>query len=182
MDAMGSGMSDAGGNWRAWIEEQAHAMGLLARQWTHTHADAEDVVQDALVRFWETGRHAARDPKAYLYACVKSAAVDLERMRQRRQERERVTREQWRPEPMFETDLERSEWCRAVEDAIHQLPVEQREVVVLKIWGGLTFAQISEALGVPLKTAASRYEYSLRRLRHLLDAEGSGSWTSTTSG
>ena len=51
-----------------------------------------------------------------------------------------------------------------IEAALNQLPGDQREVVVMKIWGGLTFAQIGEALGVPLNTAASRYRYALVRL------------------
>jgi RNA polymerase sigma-70 factor (ECF subfamily) len=41
----------------------------------------------------------------------------------------------------------------------------------MKIWGGLTFAQIGEALGVPLSTAASRYRYALTRLEQELSEE-----------
>jgi len=41
----------------------------------------------------------------------------------------------------------------------------------MKIWGGLTFAQIAEALGVPLNTAASRYRYALQRLEAELSEE-----------
>jgi RNA polymerase sigma-70 factor (ECF subfamily) len=43
-----------------------------------------------------------------------------------------------------------------------------REVVVLKIWGGLTFEKIAETLGIPLNTAASRYRYALEDLRSAL--------------
>jgi RNA polymerase sigma-70 factor (ECF subfamily) len=49
-----------------------------------------------------------------------------------------------------------------------QLPSEQREVVVLKIWGGLTFAQIAEQLELSAHTAASRYRYALSKLRESL--------------
>lgn len=46
------------------------------------------------------------------------------------------------------------------------LPI-YREVVTLKVWGGLTFAEIAEALEIPANTAASRYRYGLIELRKL---------------
>ncbi|MGY8716457.1 MAG: RNA polymerase sigma factor, partial [Verrucomicrobiia bacterium] len=49
------------------------------------------------------------------------------------------------------------------------LPSEQREVVVLKVWGGLTFAQIAEQLDLSANTAASRYRYALTKLREALN-------------
>ena len=49
--------------------------------------------------------------------------------------------------------------------ALTQLPPEQREVIVLKVWGGLTFSQIAETLGMPANTAASRYRYGLTALK-----------------
>jgi RNA polymerase sigma-70 factor (ECF subfamily) len=58
-----------------------------------------------------------------------------------------------------------------IEAALNQLPGDQREVVVMKIWGALTFAQIGEALGIPLNTAASRYRYALSRLGAELSEE-----------
>ena len=71
----------------------------------------------------------------------------------------------------FEPTIERAERQASVEAALGQLPGDQREVVVMKIWGGLTFAQIAEALGVPLNTAASRYRYALQRLEAELSEE-----------
>jgi RNA polymerase sigma-70 factor (ECF subfamily) len=53
------------------------------------------------------------------------------------------------------------------------LPVEQREVVVMKIWGRLTFPQMGEALGISANTAASRYRYALEKLRTQLSMETS---------
>ena len=64
----------------------------------------------------------------------------------------------------FEFSLERAEREAAIAAALNQLPGDQREVVVLRIWGGLSFAQIGEALSIPLNTAVSRYRYALGRL------------------
>ncbi len=55
-----------------------------------------------------------------------------------------------------------------LEESLKQLPVEQREVLVLKVWGELTFPQIGELMGVSHNTAASRYRYALAALRQRL--------------
>ena len=52
--------------------------------------------------------------------------------------------------------------------AIARLPNEQREVVILKIWNELTFAEIAVALGISQNTAASRYRYALGALKKVL--------------
>ena len=60
--------------------------------------------------------------------------------------------------------MEQEESYRAVWLAIRSLPVEQSEVVVLKIWEELTFSQIAGVLGLPAATAASRYRYAMQKL------------------
>lgn len=58
-------------------------------------------------------------------------------------------------------DAERQE---AIRDAIDRLNEEQREVIIMKVYGGLTFDQIAQAIGSPLSTVASRYRRGLARL------------------
>ena len=58
---------------------------------------------------------------------------------------------------------------RVVQAAMKQLPADQREVLTLKIWGDLTFREISETLGTPPNTVASRYRYALEALRNVLE-------------
>lgn len=162
----------AGSDWRDWFDATAPALVLFARQWTDSHADAEDVVQEALVRFWRSGRHRAGDPKAYLFASVKRAALDARRGRLRRARREAEAALGRGPaEPLFDSPLERDEWRAGVEAALALLPEGQREVVVLKVWGGLTFPQIAGVVGVGPNTAASRYRYALEALRRRLAEE-----------
>ena len=55
--------------------------------------------------------------------------------------------------------------------ALAALPTEQREVIVMKIWGGLTFKGIGNVLRISPNTAASRYRYALEALRSHLSAE-----------
>jgi len=67
----------------------------------------------------------------------------------------------------FAPEIEDRERARLLQEALRQLPATQRDVVTLKIWGGLTFAEIAAALDVPANTAASRYRYALEELRKL---------------
>jgi RNA polymerase sigma-70 factor (ECF subfamily) len=144
-------------------------MLLLARQVVPRRDDAEDVVQEAFVRFW-ANRRRADDPVAYLFACVRNAALDWRRSGARRERREHAAARSDAP-PLFAAELEREERRLAIEAALATLPEPQREVLVMKVWAKLTFPQIAAALGVPPDTAASRYRYALARLREQLAEE-----------
>ena len=160
--------ADEPDRWREWLDRHGPALVLFARQWSATLADAEDAVQNGFLKFWRT-RDAAREPLPYLYACVRTAAMDLGRGERRRDRYEQANGPAERS--AFEFAAERRERDAAIEAALAQLPGDQREVVVMKIWGGLTFAEIGEALSVPLSTAASRYRYALTRLEAELSEE-----------
>lgn len=142
---------------------------LFARQWAASHADAEDAVQEGFVRFWRS-RDRAEDPTAYLYACVRSVAIEMTRSSLRRDRREQATA-RCDYAPLFACPVEQDERRAAIESALAALPAVQREVVVMKIWGGLTFPQIAAALDVPNDTAASRYRYAVAKLREQLATE-----------
>lgn len=155
-------MSDEPHAWRPLLARHGAALVLFARQFCPTTEDAEDAVQDGFARFW-SARQRARDETAYLFACVRAAAIDLSRRQWRLARREQVAVAPsggFEPDPLV--DRERREM---LERAVAGLPLEQREVLVLKIWGGLTFAQIAVAQDIPANTAASRYRYALAALR-----------------
>jgi RNA polymerase sigma-70 factor (ECF subfamily) len=161
----------AGGSdpWTVWLDQHGAALVLFARQWVASHADAEDVVQEAFVRFWRSRQRVA-EPVAYLYACVRHCALDWQRGRRRQSRREEAAA---RPEAQtwFAGPLEQDERRAAIAAALGTLPESQREVLVMKIWGGLTFSQIAEALRTSANTAASRYRYALAKLREQLAEE-----------
>lgn len=154
-----------GNDWTAWLDAHGPALVLFARQRVPGRADAEDVVQEAFLRFWRS-RQRAVDPAAYLFACVKRCALEWLRGESRRSRREEAAAREERTDPtLLVGPVEHEERRAAVEAALGQLSEDQREVVVLKIWGELTFPQIAAALEVPVNTAASRYRYALARLR-----------------
>ncbi len=153
--------------WRELLARHGPALVLFARQWVGTHADAEDAVQDAFVRLLKAPKRPD-DELAYLYSCVRTAAIDATRTRTRRK---RVDEKRSTPESVFEASPEQAELSASVESALARLPDEQREIVVMKIWGGLTFAQIAAALLLSPNTAASRYRYAMERLESSLAHE-----------
>jgi len=154
-------------SWKNWFNRHGPKLLLCARQWTVSMADAEDVVQEAFVRFWRRQRGLAGEPLALLLTSVRRAGLDIARRRMRRAAREAGAMAE-EPGPLFERLPEGDDRRAAIESALGRLPPEQREVLALKIWGGLTFAQAADQLGIPPSTAASRYRYALAALRHEL--------------
>lgn len=152
--------------WRQLVEADGPALVLLARQYGRCLDEAEDAVQEGLLRAWRN-RRTVNDLRAYAFSCVRSAALDQGKAERRRERREDRVREQAGPLGWFAPSGQ-SESRDQLQAALARLSDEQREVVVMKVWGGLTFAQIGEALGVPLNTAASRYRYALDQLRKWL--------------
>ncbi len=154
-------------DWKRCFCEIAPGLLLFARQWVHSAADAEDIVQEAFVKFWR--RNHKVDNRALLYSAVRSIALDFIRRNSRRARREASAfGETEFSEPQFEID---DETQRALAEAIDGLPREQREVLVMKIWNELTFAEIAGALGISQNTAASRYRYALAALKRMLQPQ-----------
>jgi len=149
-------------NWKICFAQLAPGLVLFARQWTRSAADAEDVVQEAFVKFWRRNHDVTN--RGLLYATVRSVALDLLRRDSRRARREAnaLSETDQSVEPAF--DLE-DDSQRALVASIDLLPDEQREVLVMKIWNELTFAEIAGALGISQNTAASRYRYALAALK-----------------
>jgi RNA polymerase sigma-70 factor (ECF subfamily) len=165
-------MADGSDPWTVWLKQHGAALVLLARQWVASQADAEDVVQDAFVRCWKA-RERIQDPLAYLYASVRHCALDWLRARGRQERRETAAaRSEF--EPLLAAPAEAEERRMAIERALRDLPESQAEVVVMKIWGGLTMAQIAAALETSTNTVSSRYRYAIAKLRQQLVEEPIG--------
>ena len=162
--------SDHSTPWEACYRELAPKLLLFARQWVSCAADAEDVVQTAFVKFWQHRPDAHPEHYPLLYAAVRTSALDFRRSGERRARREAnpdadVLRED---ATFFDHGVEQREDAALLETAIGELSAEQREVVVLRVWGGLTFAEIATALDQSINTVTSRHRYALEALRREL--------------
>jgi RNA polymerase sigma-70 factor (ECF subfamily) len=156
-------------------------MLLFARQQTRNTQDAEDVLQDALIKLARKVDEGSFDGgqecwKPYLYTAIRRLSIDLGRKNDRRGKREQKSELDRNIEtggltdPWFESGASNDETRELLEEGIKKLPPKFAEVILLKIWGEHTFAEIGEILDVSLNTVASRYRYGLERLRKSLDA------------
>lgn len=152
--------------WDQWLARHAPKLLLFARQQARCEADAHELVQDAVVEAWRIQLDGALPAPGLVFGLIRRRAIDLARRNQRRANRETIAQESAPPE-WFAPEIEDRERARLLQDALGRLPVTQRDVVTLKIWGELTFAEIAEALDIPANTAASRYRYALEELRKL---------------
>jgi|SRR6185503_15002432 len=129
---------------------------------------AEDLVQEAFLRYLQAGR-GAEDAQApsFLYGIVRNLGLDLTRTTARREKHQaaaaRVAAAKLQTNDDVLTALAFAE--------LQDLPLDQREVVVLKVFAELTFDEIGKLTQVPAATAASRYRYALEKLSERLTAQ-----------
>ena len=152
--------------WKTWFAKHGPKLLLFARQQARNPADAEDLVQEAFVRIWRLYGHTGEVPPALVFQNIRRLAIDWVRRDERRGKREqKVAMDEATITSWFERPLERRERHTLLEQAVRRLPSDQQEVVLLKIWGELTFDEIGKTLDISLNTAASRYRYALDKLR-----------------
>lgn len=122
-------------------------------------AAAEDVLHQLFLKLL-TMKALPEQPQLYLFKAVRNRCLNVMRDRRRLAPLEQ---HEWliKPAGMAEAGL-------VVERAIAELSPEQREVLVMRIWGEMTLAEIASVLEIPANTAASRYRYALEKLRVLL--------------
>jgi RNA polymerase sigma-70 factor, ECF subfamily len=153
--------------WERWVTAHVPGLLLFARQQSRCEADAQDLVQEAVVEAWQRRLDGAPPPLALVFATIRRRAMDWGRSQDRRAARELAACAET-PECWFDSSIEDRDRCRLIQEAMRKLQANYREVVTLKTWGGLTFAEIAEALEIPANTAASRYRYGLEELRRAL--------------
>ena len=106
-----------------------------------------------------------------MYRAIRRLAIDWARSIDRRRIREEKVILDSPLSTSFERNLEKDERKQALLRAIERLPKEQSEVLMLKIWGDLTFDEISRTLDLSLNTVASRYRYALQKLKDSVPQE-----------
>jgi RNA polymerase sigma factor (sigma-70 family) len=143
------------------IDANAAPLVLYARQWCEA---AEDVVQEAFLKLVHQSRPPV-DVVAWLYRVVRNGAIDAAKTATRRQRRESAAA---RPVRWF---VEREVDCLDAETAVaalERLAPEQREVIVARPWGVLSFEQIAVVVGCSASTASRRYTAGVEDLRERL--------------
>ena len=139
------------------------AMGVTANQ-----MDAEDAVQGAFSRIAGKPKllERAEAPWPYLIRAVRNEAL---RIIQKRRTSSLGDMETRCGEDTAELQIQKEETADFVQRILKTLPQAQYEVVILKHWEELTFAEIAEVLGKSQNTVASRYRYAMEKLQRSLE-------------
>jgi len=149
----------------------------LALRIVRDQALAEDAVQEAFLTVWRTAgsfRPERAKPSTWILTLVHRRAVDVVRREERRRAQPLLEGQEEPDERALPADEEiaLTDRRRLVQEALRQLPDEQREALELAYYGGLTQSELAERLSVPLGTIKSRMFTGLRRLRDLLAEAG----------
>ncbi len=145
------------------LDRHGAAMELFASQWTKA---PEDCVQDAFIQL-------VRQPRspdcvvAWLFRVVRNRAICMKRSADRRMRHELAASDA-RP-AWFTAKRDGPIDTEALGDALRTLSEQHREVIVARIWGGLSFEQIAEIVGTSRSSAHRHYEAGLIILRKRLE-------------
>jgi RNA polymerase sigma-70 factor (ECF subfamily) len=149
-----------------WLEGfyAAKAAGLIlyGRALGLSHGEAEDVLQETFLALMQKPA-TPREPEHYCLRSFRNRALNYKRSLWRRLTRE-LESQRW-----FEKSAAESPEERVAMRSLAELPVEQREVVVLKIWNQYTFEEIGGLLDISPNTAAGRYRYGLQKIKARLE-------------
>ncbi len=152
---------------RRLYDEHAQPLYAFLLNLTRHEADTRDLLQELFIKLARDPELLAgvRNERAFLIRLTHNAAIDwLRRRGTRDKTREQFTAENISPFALA-TDPDEQTFRAALAKALAELPPEQRAVMHLKLWEGLTFDEIATALDIPPNTAASRYRYGLDKLR-----------------
>ena len=144
-----------------WFDAYGARLALYGRHWLAA-AQAEDVVQEVFIRLMTQPR-PPENVKAWLFRSVRNGAISQLRRQKRRQKHTETLAagaKSWfeiRPDDLLD--------AKTAQEALMQLPDEQRELVILRIWGQLTLREIAEIVGQPLSTVHHRYQAALKDIR-----------------
>lgn len=143
-------------------DAKAPELVLYGRALGLTHGEAEDVLQETFLALMQRAQ-APTNPEHYLVRSYRNRVLNYRRSLWRRLTREWESLRWFEPRHGESPDEARAVACLA------QLPAEQREVVVLKVWHEYTFEAIGELLDLSPNTVAGRYRYALQKLRRSLE-------------
>jgi RNA polymerase sigma-70 factor (ECF subfamily) len=148
-------------------DTHADALFAFLLNLTRSEADARDVLQELFSRLVAQPDRLrdVRDERGFLLRLAHNQAIDQLRRRDTRSRAHTALAAEAVDLFARTEDPDETAFRRELAAALGELPPDQRAVVHLKLWEGLTFERLAEVLAVPLNTAASRYRYGLDKLR-----------------
>jgi len=157
--------TETNGDWcQPLYERKAAGLILYGRALGLSHGEAEDVLQTTFLALLQLPQRPD-DPEHYCLRAFRNRAMNFHRSLWRRLARE------WESVRWFEGGSGRDEAEVEAVRRLADLPAQQREVIVLKIWNGMTFEAIGRLLDVSANTAAGRYRYGINKLKHSMKGD-----------
>jgi RNA polymerase sigma-70 factor, ECF subfamily len=154
---------EPGAAWARFYLENRRQLGAYALALTGHAADAQDLLQDVLVRL-VAERRPILDARAYVLRCLRNRAID-----QRRSRAGPTSALLDDLAAFIDTDAAADrETAEQIRTALSRLRDEYREVIVLKVYCELSFREVAEVLELPPGTAASHYRRGMAELKALL--------------
>jgi len=152
-------------NWcESLYQQKATELILYGRALGLSHGEAEDVLQETFIALLKLREQPSR-PEHYCVRTFRNRALNYRRSLWRRLARE------WESVRWFERTPDETATEQQAMRALAQLPQDQREAIVLKIWHNYTFEEIGALLQVSPNTVAGRYRYGLQKLRTSLKGD-----------
>jgi RNA polymerase sigma-70 factor (ECF subfamily) len=158
------------GNLEALYRDHAPALFRFLIRLTGSEAETKDVLQELFVRLAKAGGmdDGIVSPRSWLFRLAHRIAIDRHRREETRGRYENRAGQEWAASVPAVAGAPEGDaaWVQTtLRAALEALPAEQKAVVLLKIWEGLTFAEIAGVLDIPANTAASRYRYAMDKLQ-----------------
>jgi len=141
------------------LDEHGPVLVLYARQWCDT---PEDVVQEAFISLLRQPRQID-NLVGWLYRVVRNEAINASRKASRRLRHERSAAHHG--EPWFESRNGQTLDAQQLVEALEALPIDERETVVARLWGGLSWEEIARLTETSTSTAHRRFQAALSFLR-----------------
>ena len=148
---------------RRLLDEHTGPLVLYARQWCDT---PEDIVQDVFLLLMREPT-APANPVGWLYRAVRNKALNAARSQRRRSRHE--TAAAGRAEPWLASSAADRLDAAAAAEALTELPPHEREVIVARLWGGLSLDEVARLTGTSVSTAYRWYQQGIAALRERLE-------------
>ena len=149
------------------LDQHANSLRLFAAQWSDS---PDDSVQEAFVEL--AGREDSPDrPVAWLYRVVRNRALNELRGKKRRISREQAVAKSEQNDFDPATRMQQNEEQLQLQQRLQELPVESRELIVLRIWSGMKWKEIAELTGCSASSAQRRYVAALAVMKESLESK-----------
>lgn len=144
------------------VDQHAAVLAMLAR----TRCDSpDDVVQEAFIAL-AAAEPPPAEPRAWLFSAVRRRAISAARSAARRRKHESQAAQP--STTWFTTSVDNRLDAQAVTSKLIELPAAEREIVVLRLWSGLTFREIADVVESSSSSVQRTYEAALQKLRQSL--------------